>query len=501
MIWLRRILVIPLVLIFITSFVLLLFVTELNSTLGSPEFYNDQLRRADVYNWIYRDLMPVALDEAEENQASELPIPIRVIKDDLVSVTKKTLPPEWLQTQAESAIKATVPYIVGDEDSFSITTELRDRIDPLAAAVLEVASRQEIYDYLLYEMISREIMNSIGQAVDLPFDVTISHGEVFSAITNALPDDWGQERLAEIINNLAAYMKGDTDRIDIPIDITDSKAPALARITTLADQKLQDTFDGLPECSSPEEFVLTDTLPDCRLPGMDYQDFKTALSIDVAAAVDETIGDRIPDSWIYTDEQLRQSVGESNAELLDRAHDLIVNGSTITEEDLREFISDDPDAELQGFDETRQWIHNVRSWLWALWLVPILLLIAIGLLGGRNWRSKLAWALAVLFITCLVVFIALAVIQSNVIDEHAQSLIGDPSTEEGVELVTTEMGNEISYNSISTFVWGIQSNTLYMMIASGIVLLGIIVWTVLEPRRHPRPDEPDPASIDSHPPG
>jgi hypothetical protein len=399
MIWLRRILVIPLALIFITSFVLLLFVTELNSTLGSPDFYNGQLRRAEVYTWIYSDLMPAALDEAEENQASELPIPIRVIKDDLVSVTEKTLPPEWLRTQAESAIEAVVPYIVGDEDDFSITTELRDRIDPLAAAVIEVASRQEIYDYLVYEMISREIMDSIGQAVELPFGVTMSQGEVFSAITNALPDDWGHETLAEIVNNLAAYMKGDTNRIDVPIDITDSKAPALATIAATADQKLQDIFDDLPVCSSPEEFVMTDTLPDCRLPGMEYQDFKTALSIDVAATVDETIGDRIPDSWIYTDDQLRQSVGESNVELLDRARDLIVNGNTITEEDFREFISDDPDADLQGFDETRQWIHSVRTWLWALWLVPVLLLIAIGLLGGRNWRSKLAWALAVLFIT------------------------------------------------------------------------------------------------------
>jgi hypothetical protein len=500
MIWLRRILVIPLVLIFITSFVLLLFVTELNSSLGSPEFYNGQLRQADVYNWIYSDLMPAALDEAEENQASELPIPIRVIKDDLVSVTEKTLPPDWLQTQAESAIKAIVPYVIGDRNDFSITTELRDRIDPLAAAVLEVASRQEIYDFLLYDMISHEIVSSIGQAAELPFGVTISQGEIFSAITKALPDDWAQERLAEIINNLAAYMKGDTNRIDVPIDIADSKAPALATIATSADQKLEDIFDGLPECSSPEEFVPTGTLPDCRLPGMDYQDFKTALSIDVAAAVDETIGDRLPDSWIYTDDQLRQSVGESNVELLDRARDLIVNGNTITEEDLREFISDDPDTELQGFDETRQWIHNVRTWLWALWLVPILLLIAIGLLGGRNWRSKLAWALAVLFITCLVAFIALAVIQSNVIDEHAQTLIGDPSTEEGVALVTTELGNEISYNSISTFVSGIKSNALYIMIGSGVVLLGIIVWTVLEPRRHPRPEEPDSASIDSHPP-
>jgi hypothetical protein len=495
MIWLRRILTIPLILIFVIIFISVLLITQLNGTLGSSGFYNDQLRRADMYNWIYDDFMPVALDEAEENQGSDLPIPLHVIKDDLVSVIKETLPPDWLQSQTENAIKAIVPYVVGDKDSFSIHIQLRDRIDLLAPAVIEVASQQEIYDYLMYELIENVILTNVGQAVDLPFEVIISEGEIFSAITQVLPPEWVQERLAEIINELAAYLKGDTDRVDIVVDLADSKTAAIDRITSLADQKLRTAFNALPECNQAdfEQALLNLTpgsLPDCRPAGLDYEGFKDALGIDVASSIDQMIGDSMPDSWVYTDAQLRQSLGIDNAEQLDEARDLIANGNTITEADLRDAISDDSDTDLQTFDDVRHGIHSFRAWIWVLWLIPVLLLVCIGLLGGRSWRTKLAGALAVLFITCLVIFIAVAVIQSKVIDQHAQSLIGDPADHQGVEMVMTEKGNEIAYNAISSFASGIQSKTLYIMIGSGIALLGIIVWTVLQSRRRRRvPDQ------------
>jgi hypothetical protein len=502
MIWLRRILTIPLILIFVIIFISVLLITQLNGTLGSSGFYNDQLRRADTYNWFYDDFMPAALDEAEENQGSGLPIPIRVIKDDLVSVVKETLPPDWLQSQTENAIKAIVPYVVGDKDSFSIHIQLRDRIDLLAPAVIEASSQQEIYDYLMYELISNAVLTNVGQAVDLPFEVTISEGEIFSAITQVLPQEWAQERLAEIVNELAAYLKGDTNRVDIVVDLADSRTAALDRITSLADQKLQAIFNGLPECTQADfnQALLNlppGSLPDCRPAGLDYEGFKDALGIDVASSVDQMIGDSMPDSWVYTNDQLRQSLGEDNAEQLDKARDLIANGNTITEADLRDAISDDSDTDLQTFDDLRHGIHNVRTWLWALWLIPVLLLLGIGLLGGRSWRTKLAWALAVLFITCLVIFIAVAVIQSNVIDQHAQSLIGDPADHQGVEMVMTEEGNEIAYNTISSFASGIQNKALYIMIGSGIVLLGIVVWTVVESRRHRLPPDQDSSSVNS----
>ena len=180
-------------------------------------------------------------------------------------------------------------------------------------------------------------------------------------------------------------------------------------------------------------------------------------------------------------------MGEDSADLLDSARDVISNGDTLTEADLRDAMTDnDDEADLQAFDDTRHRIHDVRTWLWALWLIPVLLLVGIGFLGGRSWRTRLIWALAVLFFTCLVTVIALAVIQANVIDEHARTLVGDPAEYQGAEMVMTEKANEIVYNAISGLASGMQNKALCVMICSGVVALGIAIWMVVESRRNRR---------------
>ena len=484
MIWLRRILTIPLILIFVVIFVFVLLLTQLNGTLSNPKFYNNQLSQADMYNWIYDDFMPVALDEAQVDLPSGIPFP----KNDLINVTRETFPPEWLQTQVESADTELIKYVLGDQNEFTITIPLRDRVDPLKTAILEITNRKEIYDYLMYEIITPTIMTNLGSAVNLPFQVTLTKQEIFKAINEVLPKDWVQARLTDVINGVAAYLKGDANTINIEINLADRKAAAMNILTTQTDQKLEALFNSLPECSQAQFNQMVANLrpgklPSCRPSGVLYQQFKTTLNIDVAASVNQMVGDHIPNSWFYTDAQLRQSLGEDNADFLDEARDLITKGGTITEADLRDKISDDPKG-LQRFDDARHWIHTVRTWLWALWLIPLLLLFFIGFLCGRSWKTKLIWALAVLFITCLAIFIAIALIQTNVIDQHAQELIGDPASKHtAVEMIMTEKGNEIAYNAISSFASGMQNKALYLMIASGVVIVGTIAWTVIQSRR------------------
>ena len=74
MIWFRRFLTIPLILIFIVSLVAAVVVTAVNNTAANPKFYNDQMMKAGVYNYIYTDILPAALDEVKTDQSSDLPI-------------------------------------------------------------------------------------------------------------------------------------------------------------------------------------------------------------------------------------------------------------------------------------------------------------------------------------------------------------------------------------------------------------------------------------------
>jgi hypothetical protein len=52
MIWLRRAVAMPLAFVFILLSVLVLVAFRVNGTVGNPDFYVEQLQRADVYQFI-----------------------------------------------------------------------------------------------------------------------------------------------------------------------------------------------------------------------------------------------------------------------------------------------------------------------------------------------------------------------------------------------------------------------------------------------------------------
>jgi hypothetical protein len=611
MVWLRRLLTIPLIISFVFWLVTVLLVTQVNDMFASPGFYNDQMKQADMYNFIYDKLLPAALEEIDADESTDVPVEMAPIEGELISAARRTLPPEWLQDQFESAANAVIPYIVGDTDRFAFTLVLRDRIelasevikedilhgdaftsiyedgtsyvadellsdldelpysitftkeqvedslrtvvtadwatwqveaainsvvpymtgdsnhfiitvylqdrvDAAATVVIDLFSRQETYDYLLNEMIVPVVEANLGSVVNLPFEVSLSQEEIVSAIKAALPESWVQARLIEVVDGVAAYAKGEADSIAVAVDLADRKAIALSDLTVSADERLHDRFLSLPECSMEQfmQIVATlppDTLPGCRPSGGSYQQFKDALNINVASSIDQMIGEPLPTQWVYTDADLRQSMGEGNKEFLDDLRDWvsdgwtftdadlldeldsdgeenledvrgwIKSGYTVTETDLREAIADS-EEDLSSFDDARHWIATGRTWLWVLWLVPFVILLFIGLLGGRNWRSKLLWALAVLLVSSLVVYIATAVIYSQIVGPRVQDII-DVSEYKGVDAVLAEKGNEVIENVASGFASGIEGKTLWMTVGSGVVLLAVIGWGMLGQNR------------------
>ena len=617
MIWFRRILTIPLIIIFVALLIVLLPVSQLNDTVGNPEFYKDHIQQADLYNFVYDEVLPAGLDELETGDLSDIPIDISAIKDDIVSIARKILPPDWLQAQieaaidtilpyflgdidgftytialrdrietaasvikedmirgdvftniygdaisyladelldnldrmpysltlskeeieaslrkivpedwlapqGESAIDSATPYLTGDSNHFTITVNIADRVDAAAAATIDLLDRQETYDYLLDELISPIIEANLGLTVDLPYGISLSQGEIVSAIEDTLPHSWVQAQIKDIVDSATAYVKGEAASIEVTVDLADRKAAALNILTGLADEKLQDLFYSLPTCSMGEflQIVQTlppDTLPDCRPLGVSYQEAKDALDIDIAGSIDQMIGDHIPDQWVFTDAEVRQLLGEdiesfledarqwvsegwtfTDADLIDKldsdgeqtledVRGWIQSGYILTESDLREAIVDN-EQDLNSFDTARCWIDTARAWLWAFWLIAFVLLFFIGLLGGRCWRTRLVWALVVLLFTSLTICIATGLIYSRLVEPRTQEIMLDPSQYEGVAAIIVEKGNEVIENVLSGFAQGIKTKALYMIVGSGVCLLGVIGWSEVSRRKNKGPD-------------
>ena len=147
---------------------------------------------------------------------------------------------------------------------------------------------------------------------------------------------------------------------------------------------------------------------------------------------------------------------------------------------------------MPNFNKVRHTIHTVRTWLWALWLIPILLLVAIGFLCGRNWKSRLLWPLGVLFVTSLILVMVVAVARTFVPDRIVDRPEGSDATQVGI--LMADKADEIVHNAINTLVWGLEVKLILFIVLSGLAIAGVIAWAIVDRRRRQRLTQYDPES-------
>src|SRR5512136_205425 len=201
MIWLRRVLAIPLIILFVLTFVLGLVLCHLSGTVGSAGFYNGQMHKAHVYDWVHESLLPAVLDEAGVESPTDFPIDTPEMKEDILTLAETTFPPDWLEETFEGASKQIVPYVVGDKNRFTITIDAKSRIDPMAEGMKEVADRHatEIYDWVTADLIAPAVTDS----ADLPYGITLTDEEMVEVVASAMPQDWAIARSKDMIDSLA----------------------------------------------------------------------------------------------------------------------------------------------------------------------------------------------------------------------------------------------------------------------------------------------------------
>ncbi len=356
MIWCRRILAIMLAILLIILLPLLMFASQVNSTIGNPDFYNSQMEKADIYNFAYDEALPAALEEPESEDASDNPIDYNDIEKEIVATARRLAPPEWLQSNFEQATKvivpylrgstdefsytiefkekvkaspeiikeeiiegeafesiyddlisyaaqktvenldkvpyqltlsedeiavalrqvidkewlaerieeamnSTIPYLILDSDHFTITIPLKDRVDAIAEATLDLLSRQETYDYLVEEIITPIVTEEFAPQVRLPFSVTLSRNEIIEGIEDSLAPSWFEAELEEVINSITSYVKGESGSTDIIVDLTEQKPVILETLIEIGDGKLENIFRELPVCSMAEFEIAKDNTP------------------------------------------------------------------------------------------------------------------------------------------------------------------------------------------------------------------------------------------------
>ena len=263
----------------------------------------------------------------------------------------------------------------------------------------------------------------------LPPDANITRNEIEIALRDSLPPAWLKIQLGTAVDQIMPYLAGDRGYFEIIIPI--------------------------------QQQVTDETLLELLGPGNeDYLDEARAW---------------LGEGWTYTQDDLEADLSAESVQELQDVRGWIDGGYTIDQNDMRDKISENS-QDLQGIDDVRYWISVGRTLLWVLWVVPFVIFIGIGFLGGRGWKTRAAGPLVILFLVSLVMFLGVMLTWGQWGETEMRNALPDPLEYQGVKAVMWEKADDIAIDAAGSFIGNMQDTYMYMMIASGVGLAGVGVW-------------------------
>ncbi len=470
----------------------------------------DAIDGGDVYGFVLDDLVEAEVVKGGDTYLNDLPYGLALTPAKIVEGVREVAPRDWFEEQLAAVLDEISPYVTGDSDTFSLDFQFQDRVD-IALVIVERWLLESIddgaYEYLLEEQIVPVVQANIGAAAVLPFGVEITDAELIDAIANVLPSAWVAARVSEGIDALGPYITGRTDQLRLVLPLADRWQLATEALVDLTDVKFRTLYEGLRECSLAEALTVVDglsldQLPPCRPPLISYDLLKTTVGLDVLTELTTSLIDQLPasvvltqndllaevlatgvdldevrgylrDGYSYTDVDLRGDVAElagaNSAEVLARYDDVLRwlrEGIEFTEQDINDELSAD---ELDTFDRVRGWIGSGRDLLFLLLVIPALLVVGIGFLGGRSWWSRLTWAGVAPLLAGAVLAIGIGLSTGPVGDA-----IKDPIRDIDANAVFIERAVDAGDELASAFLGPIQTQSIILaVIGLAMVTIGV----------------------------
>ncbi len=550
----------------------------------------DLLFRAGVYDMLSSQEFA---DDVEERlmDFGELPFGMKLTGDQIVPAVRTVAPPQWLQVQVEHILDEMTLYVTGKQDGFEVVIPLKDRIQAAVPVVKQLLRDAGTYDLMFDQVVSTMVGDNVGPLTELPFGITITADEITPALREVLSPAFVQEQAESMIDGLVPFLTGETAGFRVVVPLADRKEAALGVIERLAEKKLAEVLANLPKCTITQALDLaregfSGLIPPCIPPGFSLEEIKQELGIvlpgvtteaieeqlgidltlvtegvtlkriedsfgiDVVGEVGRFIGDALPNEFIYTDVDLRETLGVDDGKTLDDVLDWTRNGfkytdadlrddlsgggsdisklelldnalewgsqgltysdadlredllgedgdttgvetldkilrwiqEGFTDADLRDLISGEEGGEegLQQFDDLRRWLGLGRSLWFVLLLVPMGFLAGIGFLGGREWRSRLAWAAVPLGIAAGIAFAGFGPAYLGIAEPFADDQLADVTRDAtGVGRVAAEKAVSITKTAMGDFFSGL-ANTAALLLAISVIGVGVaILWPTL----------------------
>ena len=403
------------------------------------------LSKAQAYNLLYDEVVDPLLEEFDQGG---LPLDVSVPVSSLSAAARAIIPPDWIQDNVEGILDEVTPYMVGDTESFRVHIPFDDRVEIAAEELKKLLAEGDVYQVVYDEVIEPAVTDALGVVINLPIGISISKDEVVAAMRAVAPISWVQQQAEQIIDAAVPYLVGREDDFVVSLDLRENKVATAEHISLLVATKLEALLN-LPTCTQRQLVDLLtisgfSDIPECIPPGMPIAELAELVSEGIDDQIQALVIDAIPDTVEFDQSTLLSQVassgdGEDSIERLNDIRELLADGFTYTDADLKADIVDIVDNDimsLDGFEDFRSFLsegwsfteqdlearvdqatggietfHTIRenfNWVntfrWLVFLPMGFILLLIGMLGGRSWRSRLAWAGAFLTVGAAITF-------------------------------------------------------------------------------------------------
>ena len=309
MIWMRRLAAVSLGVVFIWLALLLAGVFRVNATLLEPQFYIDQLRKGDVYNYLYDEVLPASLEEVDQ-EATDLPVELAPLEDEIMRVARESFPPEWIQQQVEQSIGEALPYFTGDSDSFEIRVPLADRVEASGEAFKDTVINGNVLDVVYEDAMVPQVIEIVENQGDLPFGVSLTDAEVDSAVREIVERQWLQGQIIGAVDELVPYLTKRQEDFAVRIELQSRAGPAAGVLRDVLDRgdTTQFVFDDMIDPVIEKEVG-----PLVELPfGVTVTDQE----------VQDAVREVLPPEWV--EQRVSDTIDEAVVYLTDTQHQLSI---------------------------------------------------------------------------------------------------------------------------------------------------------------------------------
>ena len=242
MIWIGRIIAMPLGLMLLALLLLTLFTLQVNDTFLKPSYYTQQLAEADIYEFALNDLLTSALNEARDLDPSEFSVDGNTPEENplvtsglsterIVQAINRAVPPEYLQDLVEQSFDQFGGYLTAERDEFELTLRAGQQVAVMMEEIKALLREADAYSLIFDEAVEPTVRDAV--LVDLPLGVEASPDRLVQAIQRIVTPEWVLALVDDALDEITAYMIGESNTFEVGIGLSDRIDIALVEVKSI----------------------------------------------------------------------------------------------------------------------------------------------------------------------------------------------------------------------------------------------------------------------------